>query len=251
MNLKFNHVNDHGVYRTGNKEFFEPFIKKCPSDFGAGWCCWGNTYNEIKLNGQHLRVNCIVWGGAEQCPIEKSFSDKYYEYQRGDRDWFVENVENGEKIWIPDLVPAQAAMFGFFQSPSSPYRVDPKQYVKIFGLESNPIETINKHIEKYWAFGSGAFDLDFFIKEDEMIIKEEENENYHAVLYKEGKSICIKLKNQEWLNKHKNIEVFGSNINVMNRASDGYNEYTESEKIVLNDRDDSESMKDGGLCVIM
>lgn len=153
MVLKAHHLDEYNVYLTNQ-------IHKHPHDLydhvskytNIQWCLQHVIVNEIKLNGQHLLITCLIWGGAEQCPIEKSFSNKYHGYERGDSDWLVTNLDNNQSIWVPDLVPAQIGMFGFFQSPSSPYRIDIKQYINVFG---KPTEIIPIHTIDVWSFSGG------------------------------------------------------------------------------------------------
>ena len=136
MYLLFHKSNNYDSQRQFNEEDMN-IINKFTGDipkFGQHWCCQSKQVNEIDINGQHLRVLCFRWGGAEECSIEKHFDKKYHGYKRGDRDWFITNLDNNKSIWIPDLLPAQASMFGFFQSPTSYYRLDPKKYLIVMGI---------------------------------------------------------------------------------------------------------------------
>ena len=138
MYLLFNKTDTYDAYSQKDEacDHAKDIIEKCPPR--NGWCCWGSTTNVIVLNNQQLRITCLVWGGAEECPIEKHFSDKYHGHSRayysGYRDWFVTNLTSRMQMWIPDLLPAQITMFGFSQSANLPYHLDLEKYITIMGL---------------------------------------------------------------------------------------------------------------------
>ncbi len=221
MNLKFDNVDEFDAYTCNKNEHgshADNLISDLPSNFGKGWCLRTKITNEIHLNKQQLRITCFVWGGAEQCPIEKSFSKQYHGYQRGDRDWFVTNLNLNLNIWIPDLLPAQISMFGFFQSQSSHYRLDLEKYVKIMGFNQLvPIISIKSHKETYWRFPSGPFRLN----RDVDIIIEEETNIYHAIYNlceydRNKKELQIHFKNNQWIkdNKHQKINIFSLDLDI-------------------------------------
>ena len=249
MYLKFNKTNEYDAYTINNHELVHNHAKdlmdNLPEGFGHHWSCKGMTTNEINLNGQHLRISCVVWGGAEECPIETSFSDEYHGYSRGDRDWFVTNLDKHISMWIPDLVPAQAGMFGFFQSPISPYRIDPAKYLELAGIGGS-IELVKSHKVHKWGFGSGPANKETVLKK--LILKEEDNEQYHAYLCNEnGKDkLCINFKDPIWIeeNKEEKITVFDLPFSldaIFN--TNGYLLCDKSYSIVLDERDDSETMR--------
>lgn len=228
-----NHWNMYmTVYAATNKgveydKHADTLIKRLPKGFGNGWTCWGKATTDITLNDQKLRITYVSWGGAEECPIEKTFSDKYHGYQRGDRDWFISNLDNGLNIWVPDLIPSQVGMFGFFQSPSSPYRLDPEMYIKVMGI-SKPVKKLKHHTERKWNFPSGPFDKEYFMDRcNNVIIKEDDNDIYHAVLTKEDDKdqLIVHFKDNDWISKNKenHVDIFGLPFRVSNIFnSDGY-----------------------------
>lgn len=167
---------------------------RLPNGFGNGWCSWGISSNEILINEQHLLICNTVWGGAELCPIESSFTDKYMGYQRGDSDWFVINIKKNMMIHVPDLLPAQIGMFCFFQGIKSQYRLDLEKYISIFGLDTHKCITIVPTIIKHqWSYGSGPF-----AKSDQKYyaISYSKNINeYEATLCVEKNKILEDLKN--------------------------------------------------------
>lgn len=261
MYLKFNKTDQFDAFtcdKDGHGPHANNLFANLPKGFGKGWCLQQKTTNEIELNGQHLRISCFVWGGAEQCAIEKSFTDEYNGYSRGDRDWFVTNLDLNLNIWIPDLLPAQISMFGFFQSPSSPYRLDPEKYIKILGLDQLPIIPIKSHKEVFWGCPSGPMTLD----RNDNIIDEQDTEIYHAICCwsehdKNQKELLIHFKNNQWIkdNKHQRIKIFGMDLDI----GDIFNEndyliFVESTITVLDERDDSDSIsrkiQEQGQCVI-
>ena len=250
MYLKFNKVDEFDAYTCAKDQDIshaKNLLDNLPENFGNDWSMQRKATNEIKLNGQHLRITCFVWGGAEQCRIEKSLSDKYYGYSRGDRDWFVTNLDLGLNIWVPDLLPAQVGMFGFSQSPSSAYHLDLEKYIKIMGLEKSEVALIKSHKEIFWGTdGAGSNSIDT----DVDIIEETDTELYHALCHwgkydKTRKSLQIRFKDDNWIKDNKNarIKVFELDLDVANIINNIiYAHFEESCIIVLDDRDDSDAI---------
>ena len=262
MWLKFNKVDEFDAYTCDEKQHglhANNLLDNVPKGFGNGWCLQSKTTNEITLNGQHLRITCFVWGGAEECAIEKSFTDKYNGYSRGDRDWFVTNLNSGLNIWIPDLLPAQISMFGFAQSLSSAYRLDPEKYIQIMGLDQTvPVIPLKSHKEKFWGQPSGPSSIDRSVD----IIEELDTDLYHAICYwnkyrKDQKTLQIHFKDNNWIqsNKHQRIKIFDLELDVDNIFNQhDYLSFSESSITVLDDRDDSDSIgkknREQGSCSI-
>ena len=209
MWLKFNYEKDFDDVKTIEHNLDLPlYIKKIPNEFGNHWCCWSRLSKKMTLNGQELIVTCAVWGGAEECPIEKYFSDKYHGYSRGDRDWFVHNTTRDLYLWIPDLVPAQVGMFGFFQGLDSEYRLDPELYIKVFGLDLNPsIKRIQTKMVKKWVASSWGNCYDYntsYLGDNTEIIK---TEHYTATINSnKNKLHIVRCENS---NEEININLFG------------------------------------------
>jgi hypothetical protein len=260
LNLKFNYTNEFGAYTSnGSDAHIELFSKGFPPNYGNGWCCWGRTTNEFRLNGQHLRVTSIVWGGAETCPIEKSFTDKYHGYSRGDRDWLVTNLDRMCSIWIPDLLPSQIGLFGFCQSPSSAYRVEPETYVKVFGLDLNPLVVPQTYqiITKWSTMGYGPMDYTYIeekiskLDRTVSIVKEISNENFHAIYLDENPQsksdphMHIAYKNTDYLKSVDNtdVELFDMDFRMeYTQRLNVYFDHLPQKNIILDGRDDAEEM---------
>jgi len=181
MYLKFNMTDNFDAYseEEGVDLHVKSLIESCPSR--AGWSCHGNSTNEIILNGQHLRITCLVWGGAERCPIECHFDEKYHGYERGDRDWFVTNLTTKAQIWIPDLLPAQIGMFGFSQSKDLPYHLDLEKYIDIMGIKG-PIEVLPTVREARWRSNGSVTYTPEYIAKNYSTVKEETHDNYQLML---------------------------------------------------------------------
>lgn len=92
-----------------------------------------SMFNEFKLNGQRLAIFCIQWRGYHKCPIGTRFLKNYHHDGRGSRDWYVINMDNNKSMWIPDLIPYQVGLFGYFQDKESIYRLDLEKYFKVMG----------------------------------------------------------------------------------------------------------------------
>jgi hypothetical protein len=109
MYLKFNKLDEFNALTCDDNQHgphLNNLLDNLPEKFGNNWCLASKITNEIELNKQHLRITRFVWNGAEECQIEKSFTNQYYGYSRGDCDWFVTNLDLNLNIWIPDLLPA-------------------------------------------------------------------------------------------------------------------------------------------------
>lgn len=219
---------------TLEQDYINDFIEELPESFGNKWCLHSIATNDILLNDQHLRITCLEWNGAEQCPIETYFSDKYHGYERGCSDWFIKNLDKNISIWVPDLLPAQMSMFGFCQSPMSVYRLDLVKYIQVMN--------INKHIELLptvksgiWASPSGSYSIDFVRTLD--IIDEINNDEYHAILIQDmHMSLFIHFHdaNDVRANKEKILRVFECDLRVGNIFnSDGYIGFRKKKKISL------------------
>ncbi len=168
----------------------------------------------IKLNGLRLKISCVVWMGAEQCPIERYFSTDYHGYERGNKDWLITNLNNGQKLRVPDLLPSQVGMFGFCQSPSSAYRLDLEKYIRFFDLNKmsrvKPLTIHNNNWILYTSKNSVPDNCD--------ILDEIDNDIYHAFLvyHENEKYLYIHFYSEDWQQKHEGyqVDIFGEFITV-------------------------------------
>ena len=55
------------------------------------------------------------------------------------------NLDTNENLWIPDLLPAQVSMFGFFQNLE--YRLDPEKYIRVTNASNIKVES--DKVDKY------------------------------------------------------------------------------------------------------
>lgn len=253
MNLKFSKTNKYGAFvcrNEGKDAHMENLFKTLPENFGNGWSLKSNRTNEIELNGQHLRVSCFVWNGAETCPIEKSFTDKYFGYQRGDRDWFVTNIDSGLDIWVPDLLPAQIGLFCFSQSKNSAYNLDLNKYIQIMGLDrvTKQVKLLSSHKEYFWGNPCGPSSLDSSYVKDLEKVEEINNDTYHTIRYIIGddEGMLIHFHDPDWIkeNKDTKIQVFGLDFYVANVFNDReYLDFRKKYCVVLDEDDQSEAME--------
>lgn len=102
-----------------------------------GWCLWGITKARFNMFGTNYLVDRFTWGGAENCPFQSAQDKKYHGYEYGSHDWIIFNLDSMECIHIGDLLFHQIMTHKFFQSKSSPYRVEPVKLISIFGLKPN------------------------------------------------------------------------------------------------------------------
>lgn len=254
MYLKINGVDEFSMFtcddHTNHTAHAEELFANLPPDFGKNWALVRKYTNEIMLNNQHLSITCYIWNGAEQCPIEESFTDKYFGYQRGDRDWFVTNLDSKLKIWIPDLIPAQIGMFGFAHG-ISPYKLDLELYTKVMGLdrphfEVQSIKLLSTHKKYYWGSPSSP---SLFKKDEIIILGEIDNDIYNAICFMENsennqKILQIQFYDEKWKNQNKNskIIVFDLELDVYYSSGQTCLQCRESDCIILDEKDDSDSI---------
>ncbi len=254
MRAVFDRVDEFDQFACGNEhvEHCMNLIENLPAGFGDDWCRRSTDTNEIVLNGQHLRITRFVWGGAETCPIEKYFDNSYHGYERGDRDWFITNLVNKEQIWVPDLTISQIGMFGFAHGKSDPYRVDPVQYCKVFGV-TGKVEPIGYHKVPYWGRGAGPH-ASQWIEDNYNIIENVDHQDYHAMVAvrkvdsnndETGQSLFIHVKNSDYIINHTEtkIEISGLQLDVENIFNfSNYTAFSKIDQIVLDIRDDSDAI---------
>ena len=254
MNLKFNNLDKFDAFTNQNHgDHHVPLFAVLPPGFGRIWCCNYACTNEIELNDKKLRITLYIWNGAEQCEIEKHFSTQYNSheikygcYERGDRDWFVTNLRTNDKIWIPDLLPSQVGMFGFFQSHSSAYRLDPEQYIKVFGLK-NKVEPLPLIKNIVWS--NPCVQKNHYLYNAE-IIKEDRNEMYDALLIQKGSKMrlfvhfyyCKDILKMHYESSTINIFDKSVEIDTIFNFND-YLSYNESEQFKLAEGDDTCKIK--------
>lgn len=254
MYLKFYKLNSYyqhtSIYHGEHfKPLYENKIKKIEG-FGRGWCGWGVTTNEINLNGQHLRITCFKWGGAEQCPLEVVFEDKYQGYKRGDRDWFVTNVDTKETIWIPDLLPAQIGMFGFPQGSTSDYHLHLEHYIRVMGINGR-IEPLETYEVFECGYPNGPLGLDYFEKNYDIVKEVKEEGKWHYLLGRQKDSedgeveLFLHLDNlKEIKNTYTTIDLDGFIVKPSNFLnSRDYSHFKKNKVIKLVEGDDTEEMK--------
>lgn len=139
-----------------------------------GWCCWGRTRAKFNMFGTNYFVEKYTWGGAETCPFQSTQNKKYYGYDYGSHDWVIFNLDSNIQMHIGDLLFHQIIAHKFFQSESSPYRVEPTKLVQLFNLKPNQDYTIQKVQVKYAtdAHSTSAFSMLGLKREDFTILAE-------------------------------------------------------------------------------
>jgi len=217
--------------KTQNVKHYDELIKNMAKNFTREWCCWSRIIQMININNQQIIVWCIIWGGAEECPIEKHFDSKYHGYSRGDRDWFVYNIDKHEGLWIPDLLPAQVGMWGFCQSPSSAYRLDLEKYLKIFNI-TKPVDLLPTKMEYYWRISTwgGEFSEDKIYPINDF----SDRKNYIAIFGNRkwnGNYLYLYVTDEKWLNENmeKEIEINGKKIKITEKNRNHHCLYCELE----------------------
>jgi hypothetical protein len=54
-----------------------------------------------------------------------------FAYTFGDKDWVIENLKSGERVFLPSQTLHMLVEHGFGQGLSSKFRVDPEQWVRV------------------------------------------------------------------------------------------------------------------------
>jgi len=109
------------------------FNKLLPKNFYDNCALYQDTTCYVIIDNIDYMIRQKTWLGSVSCPISNVVDkDMKHQFRSGGCDWFV--TKNNEMIWIPDLLPKQIGMWGFFQSQSSEYRLDPEKYIKFFNL---------------------------------------------------------------------------------------------------------------------
>ena len=229
-NMDNNKINEV-LEKTQNMERHDELIKNMAKNFIGAWCCWDRKIRMININNQQIMAWRIIWGGAEECPIEKHFNSNYHGYSRGDRDWFVYNIDKHEGLWIPDLLPAQVGMWGFCQSPSSVYRLDLEKYLKIFNI-IKPVDLLPTKTKYYWCISTwgGEFSEDKIYPINDF----SDRKNYIAIF---GNKKCadnylyLYVTDEKWLNENmeKEIEINGKKIKITEKNRNNHCLYRELE----------------------
>jgi len=150
-----NHTNIYLQMNFGKgditKEHFECLENfKFPPNYGIHWTSRDTITKHITVNGRNIYSICFIWNGAERCPIESFYTQKNFSYERGDRDYLFIDKDTEDVLFVPDLVPCQGAMFGFYQGKKSPYRLDPIRYINFFRIQ-NTVERIPFSKIKSWV----------------------------------------------------------------------------------------------------
>ena len=217
---KTNYYKSFTTFETDNAQI-NKLIDSAPDEL-LSWSCSGTICNQIDINNQTLLVYCFMWSKNETCPIEKYFNKDCASVDFGNKDFFVANLTNGKSMWVPDLVMRQIGLFGFFQGELSKYRIDPLKYIEVMGITDNlcPINPINVFTTNRW-FNRGQ--ITGKIKN---VSKRLQSESYKVYMYGSDNKICIKVTDNEWMNKMDGefIDVFGTQlmVSVINNSHKWY-----------------------------
>lgn len=140
----YKRLNDNKKYKlTDNeKKILHNYVGK------SGWC--QRYFHCAKIFDDQFIVALIGWGGAETCPFQSQLDKKYHGYEYGESDWIFIKTNTNETIHIGDLLFHQINVHEFFQSPSSPYRVEPKKIIEFFSLKSEINYATDLNISQIW-----------------------------------------------------------------------------------------------------
>lgn len=113
------------------------------------------NHYQVIIGGKKFAVDAVAWLGHEECPfgrqVEYVEADKrgIYHYQhdfgnvdymldvhsRGSQDFTVTSIENGERLKFGGLLVHLIGEHGFFEGPTSSYRLSPERVVSFFGMD--------------------------------------------------------------------------------------------------------------------
>ncbi len=131
--------------RAFNRGFFtkdgqpRPCVARFNKLVNPQWCMWYEVAFAFQLGGHTYHAWRFSWGGAETCPFRRR-DDPYRGYEYGHSDYLVCNVTLNLAAHFSDLVLChQIPEHGFFQSPGTPYHVDPHMFALLFGLSRDTV----------------------------------------------------------------------------------------------------------------
>lgn len=219
-----------------------------PKNWGNDWSLGLRNIKLIKFNNQNLLIILLTWMGAEICPIEQEFLKEYYAFGKGYCDWLIINLDNMESLWVPDLVPYQIGMFGFFQDEYSEYRLDPQKYINFMNIKPNvkPIKTNKKYIWVHYRLES-PMELTHLYNyvNFQNITNDCKTDKYDAYirnLYDKRIELCLIIKDEEWFKNVNKLNVF--NINVDLKSVRRYeSNYNYNKEFLILDRESKISIK--------
>jgi len=108
---------------------------------------------QMKLNGQNLRIKVGQTKGMQQDPFAKLIAWHIYKTgatepsqygdlwlgqkypSRGSQDITVTNLKTGKSISFGDMAAHLIGDLHFFEGPGTSYRMDPKAFINVLGLE--------------------------------------------------------------------------------------------------------------------
>lgn len=82
-----------------------------------------------------FRLSIVVWGGAQECPFQRSEDKRYHGYEYGATDLFVTNLKTGKMMRIPSISAHMIAKHGFFQNTTYPVR--PIDIIEVLDVQPN------------------------------------------------------------------------------------------------------------------
>lgn len=90
-------------------------------DIGEGWYirCW------TLIVANDYEIYTLYYGGFEQCACNKDFSPQGL----SDKEYYIFDRQTGKQLKIGHLLLHQIEEHGFYQSPSSSYRLDPQHFM--------------------------------------------------------------------------------------------------------------------------
>ena len=212
-------TNDYQAYTTlevNNKEIneFVETVNKLQSDYTIET----TVYNQIHLKcGKTLKVFCQTINEFEKSPIDLAICTNEDHLSNFDKIYFIIDVDSGNKIWFTDMSLYHIDKYGFFGGSKCVQYIDPYNLAQILGLHNLHFLKVNK--EYRWRSRGKIIkkiicNIDRTYKDKKSGIK--------FYLYDNGKKLCIKFKNPEWIKEHvlKFIKILGVLLLVTNEYYD-------------------------------
>ena len=114
----------------------------------------------VALINEKYQVSSVCYMGAQECPFQNhKLDDRYHGVDYGSVDLTVKNVATGKTITFGTLLHHLIRAHHFFESPKSPYRLDPVDVIELFDLKPGVVYTPKYEILEEWTHTSSSSNI--------------------------------------------------------------------------------------------
>ena len=180
------------------KNFFEDQTDNFFSLNRKNWCLWNQSSYQFNMFDTNYYIIRYTWGGAERCPFQSPEDKNYHGYEYGSLDWLIWNLDTNDFMHIGDLLFHQISTHHFFQSNSSPYRVEPTKLIQLFNLKPNTNYKVNTIQVKYVRLSNAYSGSEIYEKIIKTLVSTENYVINLVVDSQEKEKYCLKLLNNSY-----------------------------------------------------